>query len=104
MSSIFTNRTMERKPVEILIKVPCSDRLPSRSNENYLTVSSRGFETARFFNGKIFETAHHEGDITYWYEPATRVVLTVEEWETLQNKINLLAADNGRLMAKHNNP
>ena len=91
-------------PQEILIKVMCSERLPSKANENYLTVSSRGFETARFFNGKRFETAHYEGDIIAWYEPATRVVLTVEEWETLQNKINLLAADNGRLMAKHYNP
>lgn len=44
------------------------DRLPEIANENYLTISERGIETARFFNGTRFETAYYEGKITHWLE------------------------------------
>ena len=49
-------------------KVLCSERLPLEPNENYLTISEKGFKTARFFNGTRFETAHYEGEIIYWLE------------------------------------
>ncbi len=52
----------------IYIPVLCSERLPAIANENYLTISERGIETSRFFNGKKFESAHHEGEIVYWLE------------------------------------
>jgi len=48
--------------------IEVSERLPEVANENYLTISERGIETSRFFNGKRFETAHYEGEILYWLE------------------------------------
>lgn len=56
------------KSEEIYRKVKVEERLPSIANENYLTISEKGFETSRFFNGKRFETAHYEGEIVYWLE------------------------------------
>ena len=48
--------------------VAITERLPKVANENYLTISKNGIETARFFNGTRFETAHYEGDIFFWLE------------------------------------
>jgi hypothetical protein len=48
--------------------VATTERLPQVANENYLTISEKGIETARFFNGTRFETAHYEGEITHWLE------------------------------------
>lgn len=89
---------MAHPPQEILIKVPCSDRLPS-DKAYYHTNRGR-----LLFDILWYSAFGIVRDITYWYEPATRVVLTVEECEEIQKKINLLAADNRRLMAKHTNP
>lgn len=77
---------MTHQPEPILRRVKCSERLPEKAMENYLTVSSRGTETARFFNGTRFETAYYEGEITHWYEPITAVVLTVKEYNELKEK------------------
>lgn len=96
---------MNKDPQEILIKVMCSERLPSKVSQFYFVELERGEKHHCLFSTyRKFITPYHYYDVIAWYEPATRVVLTVEEWETLQNKINLLAADNGRLMAKHYNP
>lgn len=48
--------------------VATTERLPQVANENYLTISERGIETSRFFNGTRFETAHYEGEVTHWLE------------------------------------
>jgi len=48
--------------------IPVTERLPKIYNENYLTISEKGFENSRFFNGKRFESAHYEGEITHWLE------------------------------------
>ena len=48
--------------------VAITERLPKVANENYLTISKNGIETARFFNGTRFETAHYEGDIFFWLD------------------------------------
>jgi hypothetical protein len=48
--------------------IPVTERLPKIYNENYLTISEKGFENSRFFNGKRFESAHYEGKITHWLE------------------------------------
>lgn len=48
--------------------IEVAERLPEVANENYLTISERGIEASRFFNGNRFETAHYEGEIIYWLE------------------------------------
>jgi thermostable 8-oxoguanine DNA glycosylase len=48
--------------------VPVTERLPEISNENYYTISEKGNITNRFFNGKRFESAHYEGEITHWLD------------------------------------
>ena len=68
---------MAHPPQEILIKVPCSDRLPS-DKAYYHTNRGR-----LLFDILWYSAFGIVRDITYWYEPATRVVLTVEEWERL---------------------
>ena len=98
---------MAHPPQEILIKVPCSDRLPE--NTGYYHAVIKESEDCIYFNHITEYWYHSKYEITHvfpshWYEPATRVVLTVEECEEIQKKINLLAADNRRLMAKHTNP
>jgi len=56
----------EKKTIYTAVLV--SERLPKIANENYLTISSNGFEKPRFFNGNRFESAHYEGEITHWLE------------------------------------
>lgn len=51
--------------------VSVNDRLPEEANENYMTISEKGFETSRFFNGNRFEMANYEGPITHWLEKKT---------------------------------
>lgn len=93
---------MTHPPQEILIKVMCSECAGSGHSPKYEVTDIDPV------GGEIYSEVDAECNSCqatgFTYEPATRVVLTVEEWETLQNKINLLAADNGRLMAKHYNP
>jgi len=87
---------MTHPPQEILLKVMCSERLPSE----------KGYHLCD--DGRIFQF-YYFNDITkywyvnplqfslvfptHWYEPATRVVLTVEEWEEINKK--LFMYDNG---------
>ena len=52
----------------IFRKVMCSDRLPKVENENYFTISEKGHEKIRFFNGTRFESAYHEGEVKWWLE------------------------------------
>lgn len=59
---------------QVYIAVSVNERLPKIANENYLTISEKGFETARFFNGVRFESAHFEGKITHWLEKQTPIL------------------------------
>ena len=52
----------------IFRKVMCSDRLPKVENENYFTISEKGHEKIRFFNGTRFESAYYEGEVKWWLE------------------------------------
>ena len=71
---------MAHPPQEILIKVPCSDRLPS-DKAYYHTNRGR-----LLFDILWYSAFGIVRDITYWYEPATSVVLTVEEYESLKER------------------
>ncbi len=74
---------------ELIYKaIPVTERMPNVANENYLTISSKGFETARFFNGTRFETAHYEGEITHWLEKiSTHPLPTAEEWISVEDRM-----------------
>jgi len=71
---------MNKEPQEILIKVMCSERLPEKEGWYFCNTNH-----TYFFNPetKYWRNSVSTNQPTYWYEPATRVVLTVEEWERL---------------------
>jgi len=96
------NNTIHQ-PQEILLKVMCSERLPSKEGRYYTFTNTSPFGT-NYFNGNRFETFPFI-DVIAWYEPATRIVLTVEEWEEISKK--LFMYDNGlgdRDMINDNKP
>ena len=83
-------------------KVMCSERLPSEEGY-YLTEKGTMLFSER--NGCFVDDISCWAGVTYWYEPATRVVLTVEEWEEISKK--LFMYDNGlgdRDMINDNKP
>jgi len=75
--------TTTHQPQEILLKVMCSERLPSEEGR-YLAQSEYSLRP-RTFDGVSFINAQSVPVIA-WYEPATRVVLTVEEYERLKER------------------
>lgn len=82
--------TTTHPPQEILLKVMCSERLPSeagyyKTNIGEIYYSQKYVSFLNEFGSKL--------NPTHWYEPATRVVLTVEEWEEINKK--LFMYDNG---------
>ena len=94
---------MTHQPQQILVRVDCKERLPKMAGYYQCVVKEQ--DDWIYFNHVTEYWYYSEYEIisafpTHWYEPATRIVLTVEEMKTIQNKINLLAADNGRLMNK----
>ena len=68
---------MTHPPQEVLIKVMCSERLPIQA-ARYLAQSEFSLRT-RIFNGESFLNSQSVPVIA-WYEPATRIVLTEEEY------------------------
>ena len=77
---------MPHQPQEVLIKVMCSDRLPIQA-ARYLAQSEFSLRT-RIFNGESFLNSQSVPVIA-WYEPATRIVLTVEEWFIIEEKLRI---------------
>lgn len=75
--------------------VAVAERLPKVANENYLTISKNGIETARFFNGSRFETAHYEGDIVFWLEE-------MEDVGDIEQRIYVEEANNEMLIQELN--
>ena len=71
---------MTHPPQEVLIKVMCNERLPIQA-ARYLAQSEFSLRT-RIFNGESFLNSQSVPVIA-WYEPATRIVLTVEELQDL---------------------
>ena len=74
---------MNKEPKQILIKVMCSERLPSEEGY-YLTEKGTMLFSER--NGCFVDDISCWAGVTYWYEPATSVVLTVEEWEEIKQE------------------
>jgi len=68
---------MTHPPQEVLLKVMCSERLPIQA-ARYLAQSEFSLRT-RIFNGESFLNSQSVPVIA-WYEPATRIVLTEEEY------------------------
>ena len=77
---------MTHQPQEVLIKVMCSERLPIQA-ARYLAQSEFSLRT-RIFNGESFLNSQSVPVIA-WYEPATRIVLTEEEYTELEYKAKL---------------
>lgn len=75
--------------------VEVTERMPKIANENYLTISEKGIETARFFNGTRFETAHYEGNITHWLE-------VMEDVGDIEQRIYVEEANNEMLIQELN--
>jgi len=76
------NNTIHQ-PQEILLKVMCSERLPSeagyyKTNIGEIYYSQKYVSFLNEFGSKL--------NPTHWYEPTTRVVLTVEEWEEIKQE------------------
>lgn len=81
---------MTHQPQQILIKVMCSERLPDVKGYQ-LCDDSRMFQFY-YFNDitRYWYTNPLQFSLvfpTVWYEPATRIVLTVEEYMELEKKI-----------------
>lgn len=78
---------MEHKPVEILLKVPCSEGLPKKSGRYLVQMSEDGVKWEADFDAvdKTWKSGFASLNYTVicWYEPATRVVLTVDEFKAL---------------------
>lgn len=74
---------MTHPPQEVLIKVMCSERLPIQA-ARYLAQSEFSLRT-RIFNGESFLNSQSVPVIA-WYEPATRIVLTEEEYKELESE------------------
>ena len=72
--------TMTHPPQEVLIKVMCSERLPEESGMYRTNLRDCAF----FRDDMEFQNDYgHKLPVEYWYEPATRIVLTVEELQDL---------------------
>ena len=76
---------MTHPPQEVLIKVMCSDRLPSKEGKYIADLWLMNFypDIDRWYrDGEPYSPE-------YWYEPATRIVLTVEEWFIIEEKLRI---------------
>jgi len=78
---------MTHPPQEVLLKVMCSERLPEKSGIYITKVNDRESLSFSFFNGVCFASGSGFR-VTSWYEPATRIVLTEEEYMEMSIKAN----------------
>lgn len=77
------NTNMTHQPQQILVRMETKDRLPKEKG-SYIIGSGTKIKTD-YFNGKKFSYDFHN-ETTYWYEPATAIVLSVEEYEEMRKK------------------
>jgi hypothetical protein len=85
--------------------IPVTERMPKIANENYLTISEKGIETARFFNGKRFESAHYEGIITHWLEKLSTPITPTDiekmaEKAYMQSELPVEGVFNAKILRK----
>ena len=76
---------MTHQPQQVLLKVMCSERFPKKEGyyktnigEIYYSVKYVSFING--FSGNPYPN--------HWYEPATRIVLTEEEYKEMERKAN----------------
>ena len=92
---------MTHQPQEVLIKVMCSERLPEESGMYRTNLRDCAF----FRDDMEFQNDYgHKLPVEYWYEPATRIVLTVEEYEALKQECISEGYRSGSLAARFSNP
>ena len=75
---------MTHQPQEALLKVMCSEHFPK--NEGYYKTNIGEI----YYSVKYVSFINEFGsklNPNHWYEPATRIVLTKEEWEEINKKI-----------------
>jgi len=73
---------MTHPPQEVLIKVMCSERLPSKEGKYIADLWLMNFypDIDRWYrDGEPYSPE-------YWYEPATRIVLTEEEYKEMESE------------------
>jgi hypothetical protein len=81
---------MSHPPQEVLIKVMCSEHFPKKegyykTNIGEIYYSEKYVSFINEFGSKL--------NPAIWYEPATRIVLTVEGYQEMENKIKELEND-----------
>ncbi len=75
---------MTHQSQEVLIKVMCSERLPEVKSMFYCVELKGGEKHICLFSGhEKFILPYYYNEVIAWYEPATRIVLTVEELQDL---------------------
>ena len=79
---------MTHPPQEVLIKVMCSERLPESRGIYLVNIDNKTTTSFVFFDGGHFKTGSIRYAVTHWYEPATRIVLTEEEYMEMSIKAN----------------
>ena len=84
-TSLLMNNT--HQPKQILVRVETKDGLPKEKGL-YIIGSGTKIKTD-YFNGKKFSYDFHN-ETTYWYEPATAIVLSVEEYEEMGRELFML--------------
>lgn len=83
---------MTHPPQEVLLKVMCSDKEP---DNEVLCEDGEGNQLfgwlIKTFHGNFICESEEHGldDVLYYYEPATRIVLTVEEWFIIEEKLRI---------------
>ncbi len=77
---------MTHQTQQILVRVETKDRLPKEKG-SYIIGSGTKIKTD-YFNGKKFSYDFHN-ETTYWYEPATAIVLSEEDYLVMQEKLRI---------------
>jgi hypothetical protein len=87
---------MSHQPQQILIKVMCSERLPDVNKLHHVQDDYASYsEVDNRWSDVEYQTVHPE----YWYEPATRIVLTEEELQDMLSDARSEGYDNASMDA-----
>ena len=77
---------MTHPPQEVLLKVMCSERLPEANVGVVTGTTEDDVVSVNVIHDNRWKI--HPRHPSHWYEPATRIVLTEEEYNELERKAN----------------